>query len=400
MGGNVTALNKKTGQEFRAEKIPLSKIGVQIFRKKILELFKSINITFKKSYGEFLWNSDKMIEDGTIFNGSTSFIMDPGLDSDEISKIKPSAGDIDVVISISQSEQLYDLLDSLEGELVCPGCRYMGAKNKSRDKIGNQINSIFKIEFLINGRLQSVLCQVDFELVQFSGGTPTEWAKFSHSSSFEDAKSSIKAVHHKYIIRAFIGASSARTDVLIATPASTPEKIKVKQSNGKNVSVANMMKFSVGSGARLAFLPMLDSAGNKIYIDGKEVLKEIPTTESDYKTSVESIFELVFSKKPTALDKRMFWSFIGVIELMKKNLSIDQLEKTNKRYVELLWGPHVGQRLERGNPELDLDVKLIGYKYWIDKTGVKDLSVDLLDKYYALYPRGENSPDDNVDEFI
>lgn len=399
MGGNVTAVNKKTGQESRAGKIPLSKIGVDNFRKKILEVFKDINSRFKTRYSEPLWDSDDIIEDGTVFNGSTSFIMDPSFDVDEVSKIKPSAGDIDVVISISKSEQLYDLLDSLEGETIVSGCQYMGAKNKSRDKIGNQLNTVFKIKFLIDGQIKPVLCQVDFELAPFSGGKPTEWAKFSHSSSYNDAKAKIKAVHHKYIIRAFAGGASVRTDILVATQASTPDKLKLKKSNGAEVTVANMMKFSVGAGARLAFAPMLDNSGKPIVVNGKDVLKEIPTDKSDYKTTIDSIFALVFDKTPTSKEKSMFWSFIGVIELMKRNLSKAQLEQTNKRYAELLWGLHVGQRLERGNPELDLEVKLAGYKYWVNATKVEDLSIGLIDKYYEVYPTGVDAEDTDVNEF-
>lgn len=398
MGGNVTAIIKKTGQESRAEKIPIAKIGVEVFREKMIDIFKNLNSRFNAKYGDPLWSDESIIENGTVFNGSTSYIMDPKYIPKEIEQYKASAGDIDIMISISQSEKLYDLLESLEGMNVTKDSRYMGSKTKSRDRIGNQINSVFEVQFIVDKQPIKVFCQVDFELTPFSGGKPTEWARFSHSSSFEDAKQGVKAVHHKYLIRAFVGATSVRDDILIATKTSTPENLKFKKTRGENVTVANMMKFSVGLGARLAFVPILDSDNNPLIVDGKHVLKEIPTADSDFKTSVESIFELVFGKTPSETEKKQFWSFIGVVKLMKRYFNKEQIERTNRRYVELLWGLHVGQKLERGNPELDFEVKNSGYQYWIKETKANDLSKSLIDPYYAIYPTGSDAPDD-VDEF-
>ena len=83
MGGNVTAISK-SGKQTKAEKIPIKTIGRQKFVKVIQDLLKQINKDFKKLFKTELWTDEKQIANGFVFNGSTSFIMNPEIPDEEI----------------------------------------------------------------------------------------------------------------------------------------------------------------------------------------------------------------------------------------------------------------------------------------------------------------------------
>lgn len=381
MGGNVTAMNKKTGEETRAQKIQVKEIGRKRFISTFVDIFKVMNKEFKSKYGKPIWADEKILTNGFAFNGSTSFIMDPDLSDEEVVKYKPAAGDLDITVPEELKDDLWDYLDSLEGKEIIPGATYMGSNKPTKSSIGDQINSVILVDFDGN----RVPAQVDFEFLEFEGDQPTEWAKFSHSSTFRDAKAGVKAVHHKFLIRALVGGASIRDDIVIATPASKPDKIRLK----KMKDLPRMLKFSVGRGIRVAYEPMLDpDTGKIIEMDGKQVYREIPSSESDYETIIEEIYKLSFQQlEGNEQDIKNFQSFVGVLELMKKFLSKRQIEETHKRYIDLLWGykGQRGQELEVGDPQTDFIVKNSGYQRFVKELRVKDHSEEYVDKYYENY---------------
>lgn len=186
-GGNVTQINYKTGEEARQEKVPISVIGVDNFRKKSFQLFVELNKIFKKMHGFPLWVDESIIHSGYVFNGSTSYVLNPSYLGSEIQAVKPEVGDIDIMVPESHGKELFQVLDSLLGKEIIKGVTYMGSNRTSVTSIGNQINSVFKMDFGSFGVFQ----QVDFELLPFQGQKPTEWQKFSHSSSFGDASKTV-----------------------------------------------------------------------------------------------------------------------------------------------------------------------------------------------------------------
>jgi hypothetical protein len=385
MGGNVTAVNKETGEEVRAEKIKVKEIGRKDFIDTFVKIFKELNNKFKSKYKRPIWVDEKILANGFAFNGSTSFIMDPSLSDDEVMKYKPTAGDIDITVPAELKEDLWKLLDSLEGKEIIPGAVYVGSNKPTISSIGEQINSVIIVEFKNGIRAK---CQVDFEFLEFEGDKPTEWSKFSHSSSFKDTKAGVKAVHHKYLIRALVGGASVRNDIVIATSKSTPENITLSKS--KVHQVPRMLKFSVGRGIRTAYEPMLDKNGQIVKLNGKQVYKEIPSKDSSFETVIREIYKLSFQQlKGNEQDEKLFYSFVGVIQLMKKFLNKKQLEETHKRYIELLWGygRERGQELEVGNPQLDFDVKMAGYQRFVKDLSLKDDSSAYLEDYYGSYGR-------------
>lgn len=347
MGGNLT-LFKDTENEIQSEKVDLKLVGRQKLIKFSNSLFKELNKKFFSLHKEYLW--DDKIEFKELFNGSSSFVLSNDYNDEEILKYKPTMGDIDIAIPEQFGTKLNMLLKTLEGKQVAPGVIYLGNNRDVLGKEGTQINSIFRFTDPVD-----YLVQVDFELLPFENNQPTEWSKFSHSSSFEDTKANIKAVFHKYLIRALVGSVSVRPDIVIATPASTPDNIKL--SKAKNDTVARMLKFSVDKGCREALTPVLDTNGKIIEIDGKGVYKNIPTNQSDYKTSLIEIYKMIFGEESEPDVKKM-WTFTGVLELCKQ-LTKDQKDLLALRFYELLWGlsPERAQELERDNPQLDVAIK-------------------------------------------
>jgi len=384
MGGNVTSRIKKTGEETRAEKIPLKDIGRKEFINKFVEIFKVLNKNFKKKNNRPIWVDEKLLSNGFVFNGSTSFIMDPSLSDEEVVKYKPSAGDLDIALPENLKIDVWHFLDNLEGKEIIPGVKYMGSNKMSPSAIGDQINTVFIVDF---GNVRAK-CQVDFEFLPFEENKPSDWAKFSHSSSFADAKAGVKAVAHKFLIRALVGGASVREDIVIATTKSTPDKIILSKS--KIHLIPRMLKFSVARGIRVAYEPMLDNNGQPIYVDGKEVYKEIPSKDSTYETVIENIYKLAFQQLiGHEQDVRLFNSFVGVLELMKKYLDKKQIQNTHERFIDLLWSykGQIAQELEVGNAELDFQIKNAAYQKMIKYLGLPDKSNKMVEMYYKDYGR-------------
>lgn len=392
-GGNVTAM-MKDGTATPAEKIPVAKIGRSQFMARMRDFFKAFNKEFKKETGKVIWANEDDIMSGFVFNGSTSFIMDPSLSDEEVVKVKQSAGDLDITVPEELKEDVWNFLDKREGKEIIPGVRYMGSNKPTVQSIGEQINTVFLCDF--NGVRCN--CQVDFEFLPYENNKPTEWAKFSHSSSFEDAKAQIKAVHHKYLIRAMIGGASLRKDIIICTDKSTPDNIKLSKS--KEHLEPRMLKFSVGRGVRVAYEPLLDANGQQVYMDDKKVFKAIPTSKSDFITSVAGIFKVAFGD-PDPSDINRFNSFVGVVALMKKYLTKEQIKQTMARYMDLLWSnkPHA-QELEVGNPQLDFEVKNSGYQYIIKQLKIKDTSAKMVDAYYKDYGQRKSPMQESFLEWL
>ena len=374
MGGNVQ-VQSLDGKDVQADKIDLKQIGRRKFIATSSKLFKTLNTLYKSKNGSGVWPDEKYLDDATVYNGSTSFIMSTDYTDDEILKVKPQAGDIDIAVPDTCKESLYELLYSLRGRLVTSDVTFIGMHRNSADKLGTQINCVFQFN-------KDYLVQVDFEFLPFEeSGKPTEWARFSHSSSFSDTAAGIKAVHHKYLIRAMIGGLSVRDDILIATPKSQWDKITLSNKD----TVARMLKFSVDHGVRVAYRPMLDLDGKTIVQDGKEIWQEIPTKDSDYKKTVQEIFALAF-QNGDVVDAGELWTFQGVCKLLNKYLTKSQLQQTADRYFEMLWGDR-GQKLERDNPEEDASIKGAGWDLFKKLTGIKDPSMfeERLTKYYSNY---------------
>jgi hypothetical protein len=368
-GGNLVV------NDVPAEKIDMTKSGRKEFVKLSLDLFKHINKLYKKKYKKPLWINEKNLDTGKMFNGSTSFIFSPSYKDEDILKHKTKSGDIDLIIPKEAGPNLWNLLESYKNKEIYPNVTYIGNNRTSDNKLGNQINSIFKMEF-DNG--YKVMAQVDFEMLEVSKeGEPDEFARFSHSSSFEDVTYGMKGVAHKYLIISMAGAATMKSNVYVVTNTSTPEKYKIKVKAGKPMTEFTDAKFSVDKGLRFAY------EKQDWEIDGKPVYKEIPTSKSTYEQKLETIFTFLFGKKPSSKELKDMWSFVGLAKLMKKYLNKQQIKKTYDRMFERVWG-RMAQELERDNPELDYQIKDTMMKYLEDTFKIKR-DTKTVEAYYSKY---------------
>ena len=386
MGGNAQIFDKAKGKIIQADKIPLKLIGRSNFTKTFVKVFKEINKQFKKKTGHPIWVNEKNIETGVQFNGSTSYIFDASIPDNELVKYKSHAGDLDLIVPKEMKQEIWDFFKTIEGKEIIKGVEYMGP---STDKltfsaIGETLIVLFKAQFGKN----EIIAQVDLELLDVDDkGTPSDWSRFSHSSSFEDAKVGIKALHHKYLIQAIVGGASVREDIVIATPASTPEKIRLKKV--KPNDLPRMLKFSVVRGIRKAYDPMHDAEGKSVFVDGKQVYQERDSKTDSYETIVGEIFKLTFGRlEEHPEDQKDFGSFVGVANLMKKYLDKTQIKRSFERYEQKLFGKYE-QVLERNDPKGDYEVKISGYNYLAKKFGFK-VNQKKIDDYYANF-KGERN---------
>ena len=355
-GGNL-----KVG-DTEAQKIDMTKAGRKEFRDKSLSLFKKINELFKNKFKEPLWINEKLLDSGVMFNGSTSFIFSPDYSDDEILAHKTKSGDIDIITPKEKGENLWKLLKSLENKEIIPGVTYLGNNRATKDKLGNQINAIFMMQF-DNG--YKVPAQVDFELLDVSPeGEPDEFARFSHSSSFEDLKSGNKGVAHKYLLISMAGAATYQDNVYVVTPKSTKEKYTLKKRGGAPKTDITNAKFSVDKGLRFAY------EKQDWTIDGKPVFKEIPTSKSTYTQDLENIFTFIFGKKPSKSELKKMWSYVGLVDLIKKYLNKSQINRIYDRLFERTWGKFA-QELERDSAEVDYEIKNAMMKYFEDTFNIK-----------------------------
>lgn len=379
MGGNVTATNKKTGQNIKADKIDLTKSGRQEFIKKFTETFKKINDLYTKKYKTPLWIKETRLDTNELYNGSTSFIFDQSISDEELLQYKSSAGDLDIIVPEESKENLWKLLDSLEGKEIVPGITYHGNNKLTISSIGEQINCLFIAQF---GEYKA-LAQVDFEFLEVDEeGAPNEMAKFGHSSTFVDAKNHVKAVHHKYLIRAMSGSLDVRPNVGIMTKSG-------KISSAKGADIARMLKFNLNRGISVAYERVLDEKGKPLVQDGKDIYREVPTSDRSYAATVKEMVRLCFKVEPEDVDEQLFWSFVGILELIKKYVKDKKTIQTiHDRYIELLFGTksQKGQVLEVGNSALDYQVKISGYNRFCKDLGIKP-DMKTVEAYYAMFDK-------------
>lgn len=392
MGGNARGTNKVTGVDTLAQKIPLKEIGRQRFIKKFVQIFEKLDRMFEAEYGRPLWANKKILKNGVAFNGSTSFIMNPEINDDEVIPFKPTSGDLDIMVKESDKADLWRLLDKLESNpKFMKDVEYMGSNKLAISAIGDQINSVFEVRF---GDIVTQ-SQVDFEFTEFQGSganeEPSEYSRFGHSSSLDDAQNGFKGVAHKYILRALAGGASLRKDVLILTKTGTFEKPKFKATKGEKITELRMEKFFVSRGLRKAYDEQFTPDGKPWFEDGKRVYKERETSESDYVSSIKEMYKILFNE-PNGKEVKKMWSFTGVVDLMAKYLDDRSIEDTFERFLDVQWG-FGSQKLERDDKALDYKIKIEPVNYLIKKIPMlskyDDKIKKMTERFYENYDKAK-----------
>ena len=160
MGGNVQV------KGFKAQKIPVKEIGLKKFQSDFKKLFYELDNMFYKQNKEHIWKTKKILDNSYVFNGSTSFLMQNDI-SPSVLDLKPSAGDIDIMVPENLKEKLWNFLKSIEDKKI-GNFTYIGNNKPTVSSIGEQINALFKYCY---EKDKCVYAQVDFEFVPFEEKT-------------------------------------------------------------------------------------------------------------------------------------------------------------------------------------------------------------------------------------
>ena len=359
-GGNVRVTND--GKEFQADRVDLSVIQRKELVSIMGRLFHALNKKYRAKYKEDLWKPET-IDSGLVFNGSSELLFRDSIKDEDFMKKKPTIGDIDITVDQNKFENVKAFLEKIKGSSVLNDTdlkiKFLGHNKEeqiSRQSEGKQFNSIFSVTY---GKIHRNI-QVDFEFSEYDDGKPTRWTKFSHSSEWEDLKQGIKGVHHKYLVRALVGMGVSRNDIVVVTPSSTPDKVKLSSAYKDKVYIG-IHKFSVGRGARKALEQQFLPDGKPWKYQGHLVYKELPSETADYIKDPNEILKFAFGEK---VNPKKIESFTGLIDLMK-DLDQDVLRRVLDRMVSLYWGEDA-QELERNNPSLDREVKEAGFKKLTD----------------------------------
>ena len=373
MGGNTKAIDRTTGEVINffgrpgyADKIDLKKIDRAALKRSVVAALKSLDSLHQKNFGDAIWDPKKrnsILASGEAFNGSSEHLFSDKISDSEFSKYKPTVGDIDLTIPAEKIETVFDLLASLEGLEILPNkIWYVGQNRKKR--MGDQINALFA--YKTSKDEDPIFIQIDFEAVDYSGGRPDSFAKFGHSSAWEDVKEGVKGVFHKYLLRSLTSKSTLKDAIILtkASPLYPPENVKVKQK----ADPVKLLSFSVSQGLRptVELQRYPDSpeippelVGQPVKVGDVFAYKELSAPEANYVKNVDEIFTLLFGTPPaSSTEINDFGSFVGVLNLMKTYMSDEEIDNIYEDFVnEKLFGK-ASQRLDLTSPEVDRSAKL------------------------------------------
>lgn len=413
-GGNsraidLTSADTDTPKEWKgrpayAEKVDLTKFPRNAVTAAFIEVFDVLNKKFKeysagKTYqmpvsketgqypneGEYLWPDFDVVTSGHAFNGSAEAFFNKSIPDEQFVAKKDKVGDIDLTIPDKHMHTLWYMLSELEGKPLTKNITYIG-QNKPAPQ-GLQINAVFDMTFPQYG---NVFPQVDFEASEYELQTqketgkqvyyPTIWAKFSHSSHWNDIQAGIKGVFHKYLLRAITSTLSVIPNAVLLTPASGTgsqeeiknaqiainsaknsleelEKIaaqvqdklkkkeiqnqikltkadiadKEKQLKGITPKVSKgsiddlaMSTFSVLYGIRDKLALQRDASGRPLVVPSiddpaklKTAYKEVPAKQSKYETDLQNIFMKLFGRQGNVNEIEYLKSYTGLLTLLK-----------------------------------------------------------------------------------
>ena len=341
MGGHINIKGHK------AQKINLKEANLQTFRESIYKLLEDLDNLYQQEYNSPIWSDKTVIQNGIVFNGSTSFVLDNTIDATEILKYKDEIGDVDVTIPEVKGIKFANILESIT-DIPQGKFTYIGSRRTNKDIVGDQILTLFKYT---DGNY-TANCQIDFELEPYQHNQPNEWCKFVHGSSYEDAKIGIKAACHKLLVRAIVPSLTEKDNIILASPYSTPESIVEVLPE---YDTTCQYHFNQIKGLGLNFTPMKDN-GKNVFKNGKQVF--VQTFNYRYIRKIDAIFRLVF--KGIDADIKDFWSFKGCVDILKKCPRKIQLASLN-RFVYLMFGK--GAKTIDYNLEIDKGIKLKAYNY-------------------------------------
>lgn len=399
------------GREAFAEKIDLrtGRINRQDLRRDVIEMLKILDSEFKRDHGDTIWDPtqrDDILGSGFAFNGSSSHLFAPPetLSDEEFVKYKPTVGDIDLTVPAEKMDDLFATLNRREDAQLTPKIAYIGHNKKAPGT--HQINALFSYTWDPDAPEGDgdTFFQVDFEGSEYEKGRPSEWARFSYSSSWRDVIAGVKGLAHKVLLFSLAAVRSPPPiNAREATPTATAEQpaikmtadpsyvppppeeiermIKQRESEILAKSTARKSRDKIRKEAeayvrrltsrkiplRVRPLKSLDLVTGHGYrykrldwsYDGEEVYKYLTRAERTGSIrDVKMIFEglLGADPPPTKEDLENFWSFLGTLGLVKERLTPQEIVKVYEEMVDRFFGDRA-QQLSATDPDEDRSVK-------------------------------------------
>jgi hypothetical protein len=346
MGGNVV-INGTS-----ADKIDLNRIDRQVFRSEFATFIGKLNEYFNRKFNQPLFPINVMHKD--CLSGSSRFIFDDSISIEELLEYKPTFGDMDVMVPKETRPNLEIFLTEFEG-ITYGNFRLIGFKNSN--------SQLISLWYYTTGKIN---VQIDFEFVDFDGINPSDWARFSHYSDWNDTKLGIKASMHKFLIQAIAGYHKEEM-IVMSGKKRTPKTI-----------TKSPRAFSVTHGLRQRFIQQDD-----------DTWIELTTEESNNITNIGKLFSNLFTFERMSDDSKvsMMYSFNEICILLRK-FPITIRERIVDDFAERIFGKGA-QKTVRDDKQQDFLVKVTALEYLVGQitfwTGFQNRYEDLIEVYYDNY---------------
>lgn len=321
-GGNVQIGDKE------AQRMDLTKLNRATLVPTIQQALVAINAGYQKMFKQPMW-APELLASGEFLSGSSlHFFNLAGISTEKFVANKPTVGDIDTQVDQNLADNAAKFLTAATGKKFGPAT-LIGFKPSAA-----QLITLWGFDN------PAINIQIDLEFVDYAEGRPTEWSAFSHSSAWEDIEAGVKGVFHKYLLRA-LSTPSLRDVVVLSGKKEVAKKVKTTD-----------LAFAVTKGLRYKLAPVMDGDQQR-QIDGLPVFKEIPTKDSTYMTNLGELAGVFFGADLPQSEIKMFWSFVGTLQLVKKYFTPEQQAGVIMGFAYTLFGPS-GQEIYRGEPDKDL----------------------------------------------
>jgi hypothetical protein len=338
------------------------------------KVLQSINNSFAQTYQVALWNP-QLLKSRKFLSGSSLHFFNTDISDQEFIAKKPKVGDIDTQVDKQQEANLEKFLTSMQGKQVGPAtCLGFSRGNE-------QFSSLWELQD------PPIKVQIDLEFVAFEKDEPTQWAQFSHSSSWEDLNAGIKGVFHKYMMRA-LTANSA-TEKYVARQLKKGVKISDEPVVDNNLSFAVSSK--QGGGMRTKYVPYNDpETGKPMMKNGIPVMLQVPPGDSEYIQDLGQQYQMLFGQPGNEANQKLMWSFVGILKLANQFLNDDMRQSVAMAFEEMLFGKGA-QGLYKGDPKRDQAEKMVALSTMvkqlqgIDGTAVVNKAKQDAAGYYSTY---------------
>lgn len=381
-GGNLSG---ETEDGFvSSERIDLTKIEREQIVPILGELLRSISEKYQQDIGKPLWSLEALKELSNLSGSAKHFFSINTIDTNTFKPVISSVGDIDTMVDIEEGPSLKPFLNKLISS------KYTFELKDPKDKDSKQPIAKVKCIFLkdtanqlltiwnLESHIVKQYIQIDFELVDFDNGRPTEFSTFAHSSDWEDLSKGVKGAFHKLLLRAI-----SRVHTI---PVVIQQKTKQKEDILKRFS------FAVSHGLRSEFEPITNDTGIQQTAkdtsgEDRLLVKKLDSKTAIYDKDLKSIFTKLFGNEPTTTELKQFSSFSGLLELIKGKFNKTEQVTIVKDFSGLIWDPKL-RMLDVKDDIIDQKRKAIAVSLMLNTlelsndSSIKNLIINSVKAYY------------------